>query len=166
MAVSIIYSVVGEVPTEISTTEVKLPDSFSLAQFTTFGAAFATAMNNLIWGRILDATLVVDVDISALTGNIAAVQGDVEEVGAFEFVTAQGNRVKMNVPAIDELLTAADSHELDQADPAVAAAIAMMETGIAVTGGTIAPCDIGQDDIVDTIFAREQHRNSGKRVRN
>jgi hypothetical protein len=52
---------------------------------------------------------------------------------------------------------------LNQAETNVAAFIAAMETGIAVTGGTISPCDIGESSIVDTVFAREAFKNSGAR---
>lgn len=128
-----------------------------------FGQAWATALDNISACLIRAIFAVVQIDISALTGNLLDPDSDVEEVGAFEFVTVQGNRVKFNVPAIDELQTVSTTGELDQTDPDIAALITMMTDGIAVTGGTIIPCDVGEEDIAGLLYARERSRNSGAR---
>jgi hypothetical protein len=69
----------------------------------------------------------------------------------------------VNVPGIAESNVLAGSDDLDIIDLTVAAFITAMETGIAVTGGTISPCDVNEDTIIDTVYAREQFRASGKR---
>ena len=52
---------------------------------------------------------------------------------------------------------------MNQADPEVAAFISMMEDGIVTAGGTIQPCDVGESDITNLIYAREKFRASGRR---
>ncbi len=163
MPVNLIYTIEGDTQGEKSTTSLTLWDGNLLDSLQKFGVAFATILNNAIMGKILDAFLVFDVDISGLTGNTLSDASDVEEIGAFEFGTAENNRIKLNLPGLQEAKVIADTHELDTADSDIAAIIAMMEDGLSVTGGTIEPCDIGGDDIVDTFFAREQFRNSGSR---
>ncbi|HEY9658563.1 MAG TPA: hypothetical protein V6C65_08945 [Allocoleopsis sp.] len=163
MPVNLIYTIEGDTQGEKSTTSLSLFDGNLLDSLQKFAVAFATILNSAIMGKILDAFLVFDVDISGLTGNTLSDASDVEEVAAFEFGTAENNRIKLNIPGLQEAKVIADTHELDTADTDVAAIIAMMEDGLAVTGGTIEPCDIGEDDIVDTFFAREQFRNSGSR---
>lgn len=128
-----------------------------------FGQAWATVLDGLSDCILRGIFAVIPIDISGLIGNAEDPDSDVEEVGAYEFVTTQGNRVKFNIPAMDELESVSTTGELDQTDPDVAALITMMIDGIAVTGGTISPCDIGEDDIVGLLFARERSRNSGAR---
>lgn len=163
MAVQLVYTIVGDKPGETSETSVSLYSGNILSALTGFAVAFATLLNNAIMGKILDAYLVFGVDISSLTGNTLSAASDVEEIAAFEFATGENNRVKLNIPGLQEAKVVSGTHELDTADSDIAAVIAMMEDGIAVTGGTIEPCDIGGDDLVDTFFAREQFRNSGKK---
>lgn len=164
MPFSLVYEIVGNVPNETATHEVKLPDTFTLANYTTFAVAMATALNNFITGKILFASLIVDVDISALTDNATPdADSDVEEVGAFEFVTAQGNPVKYNVGGLDDALVVPFTHELDETATEVADFITMIEDGIAVTGGTISPSDVAEDDIVGLLYAEERFRKSAKR---
>jgi len=161
---SIIYTVVDESGDE-GTTEVNVPDSFSLAQFTEFGAAMATLLDAILAGRVTGADLCFNADISGLTNNAPAEFSDVEQVGEFVFVTADQTKVICNIPALDEnTVTIVGSDDIDQSQADVAAFITAMITGIAVTGGTIAPSDIGESDITTLRTARERHRSSGKRA--
>lgn len=102
-------------------------------------------------------------DLSGLTGNAALTVSDVEEIGAFAF-TPSGRpvgSVVVNVPGLLDGLTTAGSDDIDQADPDVAAFISAFEDGIATTGGTIQPCDVDENDIVSTAYARAEVKNSG-----
>ena len=146
-----------------ATTSVKIPTTFTLADYTTFGAGMAQALNDFVRGRILGAELCLDVDISTLTANTISPLSDVEEIGAFEFVTAQGNRVKLNIPGCPDGVALPNSNTLDPVDSQVSAIITAMESGIAVTGATASPCDVGGDDITEILFARENFRSSGSR---
>lgn len=146
------------------TTSVKLSDAAPVkAQVVGFGLSFGGLIDAIIGGIIRSVIAVLPVDISALTGNTPGADSDVEEIGAFEFVTAQGTRVKFNLPALDEVYVLDNSDELNTASPAIAAILTMFEDGIDVGGTQVQPCDIGELDIVGTLFSREAFRNSGKR---
>lgn len=159
----ITYEIEGEKLGETSTTSVKLENTVTISEATTFAAAYATAINNMIGGVIRSAIATFRANITGLTGNAALDSSDVEEVAAFQFRTLEGRTVDFNLPCLNEASVESSSHELDQTDADVAAIITMFEDGIAVTGGTIQPCDIGEDGIVSTLFARERFRNSGGR---
>ena len=135
-----------------------------IADIVTFTAAWATAVNNVIFGVIRSAIAHIVVQTNLLTGNTMVDTADVEHVGKFVFEAINGQRVLINIPTLNEAAVLAHaSDNLDQAEPEVAAFIAAMVSGIAVTGGTIQPCDIGESSINEVIFAREAFKNSGAR---
>lgn len=145
-----------------SETGVKVGGVPTVTQLNAFSSAWATALNNIIAGKIMGAIARQTVNLATLTGNILSNNADVEHTGKFLFLTAQGNRVVCNIPALSEIaIGATTADELNQAQADVAAFIAAIEDGINVTGALIEPCDEGEDDIVSTSFAREAFRNSG-----
>ena len=164
MPLQIVYEV-EDASGDKASTEIKVGGNQVLTNVTDFAATYATAMNNIIRGIIRSAIAYLFPDISGLIGNVATTTSDVEHIGKFEFIAINGIRVKVNIPAIDEqLVEATSSDSINQSEVNVAAFLAAMETGIAVSGGvTIAPCDIGESSISDTVFAREAFRNSGAR---
>lgn len=146
-----------------ATNTMYVPNGLTLAQYAQGLRASAVILDE-VSGSVLDAlNYSVDVDISALTGNGLAGTADVEDIGAFQFRTADNRPVNVNVPGIIDTLSSAGSDALDQTDTDVAAFISMFEDGIAVTGGTITPTDVDSQDIVGTVYAREEARNSGSR---
>jgi hypothetical protein len=145
-------------------TSLWLPDGATIANVTTFAVAWATALNNIITGKILGVWLFNLISTVTITDNTLQPAADVEHTAKFKFRTVQGKDVLINLPAVDEdVIAAYSSDELDQADPQTAAFIAAMESGLAVTGGTIQPCDVGEGSIATVVFARESFKNSGKR---
>lgn len=148
---------------ESATATISLPTAFSLAQFTEFGRAMAVFVDDMVSGLISRCELSVGVDLSSLTGNTAAAGGDVQEINTYQFVTAAGRTVNINIPGTDETDVSPNSDDLDTVDAEQAAFINAMISGIAVTGGTIAPTDIDSEDITDLVYAREAARASGKR---
>lgn len=147
-----------------SSTSVKVEDGHAAGTLEGFAVAWANAIDNFLAGVIRSAVAYIMGDISGLTSNTITETADVEHYGKFEFLTVDGNNVKVNIPCIAEgVVGAFTSDSLDLADPEVAAFVTAMEVGIAVTGGTITPCDIAENDIVDTAFAREAFSNSGAR---
>lgn len=157
----IIYTVVGNNPKKKATTSVHLVDSLTLALVQGFAAALATILNNVIIGKILSAVANWGVDISGLTGNTVVGTSDVEEIASFEFYTTEMNPVRMNIPGLLEAVVLPLTNELDPEDIRVQAVISMFEDGIAVTGGTVTPCDAGEDLIAMLSYAREGSKNSG-----
>lgn len=162
VALAIVYTAIDDNGERGSTT-IHIPDSFSLSQIGEFGEAMATLVDAVLGGKVESADLGVFVDISALTSNTALSTSDVEEVGAFAFEAVGGFPVKVNIPAIDELMVLSGSDDIDQSDSDIAAFIALMESGLAVTGGTVIPCDVDENDITTTVYARERFRASGTR---
>lgn len=131
-------------------------------QVTTFGEAWAQAIDGIINGVIRAAFMLLRVDISTLTGNVATADSDCEEVGAFEFKTTNGiTKVDVNIPAFLETLVDNDSGNIDQSAAAVAAFLTMMEDGLTAGGALVTPCDVGGDLITVVKYARERSRNSG-----
>lgn len=158
----IIYTVVDDSGDEATTT-INTPQGFSLAQWGEFAVSMATLLDAFLAGRVNSADLCLGVDISGLTSNSTLSTGDREEIGAFQFGTLQGFRVNVNIPGIDELVVADGTDDLDQTNADVSAFISAMETGIVTTGGTLTFCDVAEDDITSTIYARERFRSSGSR---
>lgn len=163
VALEVIYEVEDR-DGDRSTTSVKVPNGFSISQFTEFGAAMATLIDAMLEGRVSGADLALSVDLSGLTFNTLDLASDVEDIGAFQFRTSENRPVRVNIPGINEINVLDYSDDLDQAAPSVSAFIAMMESGLAVTLGTISPCDVAEDDIIAVEYARERFRASGKRA--
>lgn len=141
-----------------ATTTIKVPSGFSLAQYGEFATQMGTILDAMLAGRLEAFDLALTADLSALTGNVAGAASDVEELGRFSFRTGDNRAVKLNVPALNESLVAVGTDDLDLVDPAIAAVESMMVDGLAVTGGTISPCDVGEDDIISLEYAREGFR--------
>jgi len=146
-----------------ATHDIHVPTAFSLSQFTEFGRTMADLLDNIVSGMIMGLDLTLTADLSGLLLNFTDDDSDVEEVGAFSFVTSDGRPVSVNLPAINENIVLAGSDDIDQLDSGVAAFITAMESGIVVTGGTIQPCDVNEDTVFSTVYARESFRSSGKR---
>ena len=144
-----------------ATTSVKIADTADEADTDVFANAWADAIDNLIGGVIKSAHAVLPVDISGLTGNVAASGSDVEEIAEFEFLTTGTPKVIVSIPGILETLVDNDTGDMNMSASAVAAFVAMMEDGIDVGGTFIEPCDVGGLDIVSTRYGRERSRNSG-----
>lgn len=144
-----------------ATNTLYVPDGLTLAQYQE-GLAAAAALLDDVSGAVMEGMVFnVPVDISALTGNVAASTSDVEDVGAFQFRTVDNRPVQVNAPGIIDTLSPSGTDDLDQVQIDVAAFISMFEDGLAVTGGTIIPCDVFEDDIIATVYAREEVKNSG-----
>lgn len=165
MAIEIIYTIVDS-SGEPATTSVKVADETTIAGLNGFAVGWANALNDIIRGAIRNAIAHLLVNITGLTSNTIISSSDVEHLGKFQFLTAAGRRVEVNVPCIAEFTVDTDvADEMDTAQADVAAFLSMMEDGISVSGALIQPCDIGGEDIVSTAFAREGARNSGRRGR-
>lgn len=165
MAIARVVYTVRDRKGKDATTEVRLPQVLGLAGLTQWAQLFAVILNDFTTGRIRKSQICLEIALSNFTSNLLNDNSDVEEVGAFEFVTQGGNRTKLNVPGMLSSTTVGNSDDLDQTDVQVAAIITAMVDGITTpTNSTlIQPTDIAEDNITDVLFAREVHRNSGKR---
>ncbi len=148
---------------DVATHSIFIPDTFSLAQYTEFGRALAVLIDPVVHGLISGLSFTVSIDLSALTNNTIDGASDVDDVAAFQFLTAGGKAVSVNIPAMFEGIVSAGSDDIDVSDVDVAAFRTAMASGIAVTGGTVTPCDVQEVDIVSLVYARENFRPSGRR---
>jgi len=148
---------------DLGSTSFFVQPAFSLAQFNEMAEILVNAVDAVIGGVITGTTMRLPADMSALTGNTAGATSDVGDIGQFQFRTVENRIVRCNIPGILETLVADNSDDIDQAAPAAAALIAAFEDGLTVIGGTIEPCNKGEDDILSVEFARERFKNRGAR---
>lgn len=146
-----------------STVTEFVASGLTIAQIEEGAQLHAPKIGNIIGGIISRMEFCVALDISGLTGNTPAGTSDVEEVGEFVFVTAQGRDVVVNVPAINTTTSPAGSNDLDQTDPNISAFIDQMVTGVDGGSGVFGASDVDGNDLTAVKFARERVRNSGSR---
>lgn len=147
-----------------ASTTLNVPRGGSLSDYSDFAVGIAQNIDAIVSGKISGIDLCLEADLSGLALNNAEDNSDVEELMAFQFRTAEGRPVNLNLPGISEGGPyAKTSNDLDQSEIPMAQVIAMMENGITTSGGLIQPCDVAEDDIVDTNYARERFRASGSR---
>jgi len=162
MPIEIVYTIVDK-RNRSATTAVKLATDSTAAMVNGFAVAWADIIDNLINGVIRTAVALLGIDISIISSNVAASSSDVEEIGAFQFKTAEGTKVLINIPAFNETLVNNDTGEIDQTLTAVQDFIALMEDGITVSATLVQPTDVGGFDVDSTVYARERSRSSGTR---
>lgn len=134
-------------------------------QYVEGGQALAPLLDDFTDGVIESMSLTVPVDISGLTDNTAEVGSDVEEAAEFGMITTENRGVSVVIPGLLSDYFTPGSDDLDQSDPLLAPLISMFENGLATTGGTIQPCDVGEIDVSSVIRARKITRPSGTRRR-
>ena len=138
-------------------------DALSIAQYQEAFDVYGVLVNDVTDGVLEKAGMTFPVDMSALTGNNIGPNSDVEEIGHFNFRTLDNRKVEINVPGIQLDTFIPGTDDIDQADPDVAAWIALCLNGVGTPGGTIIPTDVNQADIDSLRAARKQTRPSGTR---
>lgn len=138
-------------------------DALSILQYQEAFDVYGVLINDVTDGVLEKAGMTFPVDMSALTGNNIAPNSDVEEIGHFNFRTLDNRKVEINVPGIQLDTFIPGTDDIDQADPDVAAWIALCLNGVSTPGGTIIPTDVNQADIDNLRAARKQTRPSGTR---
>ena len=162
VAVELVFDIKDEANNP-STTSLKIPTGFTISQYTEFSRGMADAIDDFIDGKIEGASICFVADLSALSANATSGVDDVQELASFDYETIFGRAVSINIPAVPQTKVLVGSNDLDQADVDIAAFNTAILSGIAVTGGTITPCDIAEDDITTLKSARERFRSRGKR---
>lgn len=145
-----------------SFTKIRVPNGFSISQYTEFAQGMAQLITDLTQSRITRAGFSVGLDLSSSTIKAApSVFSDIAQKVMFGFSTVlAGFRTKMKLPALNEDKVTAGSDAINQADADVAAFITAMENGIVVTGGTVSPTDLRGNDINGTDYATELFRKT------
>lgn len=151
---------------DFGTTSVRIADDTTIDGVNGFAQALGAALDDLTSGVIRRVYGFIRRFPISFTSNTMGDGADVENVGKFQFLSASGQRVNVNVPALDELAVQAfGSDDLNQANTAVDNFISAMIDGVDIGGTTIAACDVGESALSVVTLAREAFRNSGKRSR-
>lgn len=156
---SILYSV-RDSKDQVSTFEINIPTSATLAQATGFAQAMATLVNAVTTGVLTRVGIVVGVTLPGGIRVAPLTNSDVEEGAKFQFNTAGGYRTGFRLPTFLETLIASNSRAVDLEDADVAALVDAMESGIVITGTTISPTDGRSDDVTALVSAKEQFLTS------
>jgi len=145
-----------------SFTKIRVPNGFSIAQYTEFAQGMGQLITDLTQSRITRAGFSVGLDLSSATIKAAPVVfADIAQKVMFGFSTVlAGFRTKMKLPALNESKVTAGSDAINQADPDVAAFVTAMENGVVVTLGTISPTDQRGNDVNNTDYAKELFRKT------
>lgn len=146
-----------------SHTKIRVPNGFSIAQYTEFATAAAQIITNASFCIVTRASICVGIDLSGAGLKVAAaLTSDIAHKAYMQFNTvAAGFRAKMRIPTLDEIYVIVGSDAIEQTHVNLSPYIAAMENGIAVTGpATIQPCDDRENDIVSTSIAREVFRKT------
>lgn len=162
MPFQLIYSVEDD-SGDVGETAIDVPITFNLSQYGEFATAMATFLDAILSGKVTAAKLCFNADLSGLTGNTADSQANREAKASFQYMSALGYQVGVNVPGCPDSVVLSGSDDLNLGNAAVAAFDSMMLNGLAVTGGTIVPCDVGESDITSLVSAREEFVSSGRR---
>lgn len=146
-----------------STNTLYITEGLTLIQIIEGLQTLVLFIDDVVGALINGIDFTISVDLSGLTGNVTAATADVEEVGEFISRTVAGRDVTLNLPCINDTTSPPGSDDLDPTDTNIGAIISMLEDGLAVTGGTIIPCDVDGNDLVQVVTSRERVRNSGSR---
>lgn len=147
-----------------SSTDIKIPTGFSIAQYQEFAVAACQVVANSNMGEIVSASLNFGLDLSGLgLKTVITTFADVA-VKAFQgFRSAvTGLQRRLKVPTFDETFMIAGTDQIDTAATEVAAWISYLEDGSDVGGTTIQPVDKRGNDLTTPTFSRELHvRDTG-----
>ena len=142
-----------------SNTKIRVPTGFAIADYQSFAEDAAQLIVNISNCQITSASVNFEIDTSGL--GLKAVASAVEKVSQKMFGifnTAVGRVAKWLIPAAVEEKVVSGSDDFDQTDTDVAALVSAMEDGIAVTGGTYAPCNGRGEDITSVASLTETFR--------
>lgn len=143
-----------------SSTKIRLPTTFSIAQYQEFGEAAAQLLLNASTGSITRASIVFNVSLAGL--GLKTVASSVSKVARklwLQFSTAvTGFLGKTIFPSLVESKVIAGSDDVDQTDTDVAALVSALEDGIVVTAGTMQFTNGRGHDLVTLTEAKEQFR--------
>jgi hypothetical protein len=147
---------------ETSSTTVRVPNGFTLAQYGEFGFAMAQLFADASGCAITGVSINFALDLSGLgLKTVANALSDVAEKAQFIWNTVTGSIKKIfRIPTFSESLVQAGTDAVDTADLAVAAFVTANTNGIVVTGGTVAPTNSRDNDVVSLASARQQFRRT------
>lgn len=143
-----------------SSTKIRVPNGFSIAQYVEFAQAAAQVLANVSTGQVTSASVCVGLDLSSATIKASVLAGaDRFQKAFFQFGTSvAGFFARLRLPAFWENKIAAGSDSVDQTDVDVQSFISMYEDGLVVTGGTVQPTNGRTHDVTALQFAKQSFR--------
>jgi len=143
-----------------SFTKVRIPTTFSIGTVTAFAVGLGQLISNISLCQITNISTTFALDLSGLSLKAAAsAVADIAQKGYFAFRSAVTGFIKrLRIPTFDENNINAGSDTIDTLDTNVAAFVTAMESGIAVTGGTISPTTERMQDLTALDQAYEVFR--------
>jgi len=132
---------------------IGLPSATSVINWGLFAAAWATAVDAVMGGKITNLGVCYRVALPGGLKATADATSDVEEGGRMSFRTENNWISGFRIPTFLESKLLAGTKEMDLTDGDVDAVVDLMIDGEAVGGA--APCDQREDDIVSIETARE-----------
>jgi hypothetical protein len=145
-----------------SSTEIAVPDTFSLLQITGFATQMAALINATIKGQITRIGIVLSVTLPAGLRTEPDADSDVEEGARFQFNSVGGFKTGFRLATFDEAFIPSNTRSVDTTATEVAALIAAMNNGLVVSGATVIPCDKRGADVIGLSAAKEQFQSSRK----
>lgn len=143
-----------------SSTKLRVPVGFTLAQYQEFAEAAAQLFLNGSTGSITRASITLSVPIGSL--GLKTVASSVSKVARklyMQFNTIfTGFFGKTIFPSVLESKVIAGSDDIDQTDTDIAALVSALEDGIVVTGGTMQFTNGRGHDLQTLTEAKEQFR--------
>jgi len=145
---------------DTSTTSVRVPTGFTLANYVEFAEDLAQLVSNIASSAITSVSLSFYVDLSALgLDTVASSVTSVAKKLFLQFSTAvTGFVAKTFIPGLRETQVGTGSDDVNQADVDVAPLLSAIEDGIVVTGGTMTFTNEREHDITATQLAKERFR--------
>lgn len=159
LAVAVRFDFIDE-KGKTSFTKIRVPTTLSVGQVTQFAVAMAQLISNISQCQITNVSTTFAIDLSGLSLKAAAsAVADVAQKGYFAFASSvTGFFKRLRIPTFDENKINAGSDTIDTLDVDVAAFVAAMEDGVAVTGGTIQPSTERMQELSALSEAREVFR--------
>lgn len=146
---------------KVSVTKMNFPDTATVADLSTFAVSMATALNDVIQGKIVSAGIGFEVDLSGATIRSAPLStSDIEEGARFIWRSAIGAITQFRLPTFDEAKMLSGTQQVDLADTDVDAIHDAVVTGFGVGAGYVHPSDDHGEDIVSLESARESFTSS------
>lgn len=145
-----------------SHTRIRIPSTFTFAQYQAFGAAAAAVVADMTTCEITEVSVSVGLDLSGASLKTVATQF----ADWFNKAFIQANNAisglfaKFNIPTYDDNNNAPNSKNLDLTDPEVAALVTLIEDGITVGAGLVYPVTVRGEAVTSVTTAQEVFRKS------
>jgi hypothetical protein len=145
-----------------SFTKIRIPSTFTFAQYKLFGAAAAQVFANMSTAEITEVSVGVGIDLSGLGLNSVAAQF----ADWFNKAFIQANNAisgliaKFNLPTYDDSHNTAGSKTLDPTDTDVIALTTLITDGVTVGGSLVFPVTVRDEALSTVTIAKETFRKS------